>query len=170
MGGARAPPLHPKTIPTRENGLFAAICRAIPKPKSQEVRNNAWISEDTWRLAKERIYERRDPERKQNLLRHLGREINISLKGDRKRGIEEAGYAIERLMVADTPVHKESWHWMKGWYKAVVDNILPPALATLEQITVERVDLYRQVQPPGNNITISVNPFQWRTWSLRRKI
>ena len=30
----------------------------------------------------------------------------------------------------------------------------------LKQITAERVDMYRQVLPPGENIPVSVEPFQ----------
>ena len=49
---------------------------------------------------------------------------------------------------------------MKGWYKAAVDCAPPPAWVTLEQMTVEIIDLYRQVPPPGDNISVSVKPFQ----------
>ena len=49
---------------------------------------------------------------------------------------------------------------MKGWYKAAVDRTLPPSRVTLYQITAERVDLYRQVQPSEENIPISVDPFE----------
>ena len=34
-----------------------------------------------------------------------------------------------------------------------------PAWVTLEYITAERVDLYRHIPPPGENIPISVDPF-----------
>ena len=37
---------------------------------------------------------------------------------------------------------------------------LPPGWVTLKKIRVERVDLYHQVQPPGENISISVEPLQ----------
>ena len=34
-----------------------------------------------------------------------------------------------------------------------------PAWVTLEYITAERVDLYRHIPPPGENIPVSVEPF-----------
>ena len=47
---------------------------------------------------------------------------------------------------------------MKGWYKAVVNRAPPPARATLERITAERVELYSYVPPPGENIPVTVTP------------
>ena len=60
----------------------------------------------------------------------------------------------------ESPLHKESWHLMKGLYKATVDFAPLPPLVNLYQITAERVDLYCQVQPPREKIPISVKPFQ----------
>ena len=53
---------------------------------------------------------------------------------------------------------REEWQRLKGWYKAAVERAPPPARATLERITAERVDLYSYVPSPGKNITISVQP------------
>ena len=50
-------------------------------------------------------------------------------------------------------------HWMRGWYKAAVDHTPSPAWVTLGKITAERIVLYHQVQPPGENISISIDPF-----------
>ena len=47
---------------------------------------------------------------------------------------------------------------MRGWYREAVDHTPPPAQVTLEQITAERVELYRVVPPPGENIPTSVTP------------
>ena len=58
------------------------------------------------------------------------------------------------------PLHKESWHQMKGFYKATVDRASPPAHITLKQMMAESVDLYFQVSPLGENIPVSVEPFQ----------
>ena len=43
-------PLHPPTTPAREDGIFAALRRATPKPKSREARKNTRMSVETWRL------------------------------------------------------------------------------------------------------------------------
>ena len=57
------------------------------------------------------------------------------------------------------PLNRESWHRLKGWYRAAVDRAPPPARITLDRITTERVDFYIYVPPPGANIPISVEPF-----------
>ena len=51
---------------------------------------------------------------------------------------------------------KEAWRWLKGWYKAAVNRAPPPARATLERITADRVDLYSYVPPPGENIPVTI--------------
>ena len=35
--------LRPPTPLTREDGIFAALRRAVPKPQAWEARKNAWI-------------------------------------------------------------------------------------------------------------------------------
>ena len=53
MGRRKMPPIPP-TEPTREDGIFAALRRAVPKPHARDRHKNAWISEETWRLVNER--------------------------------------------------------------------------------------------------------------------
>ena len=65
----------------------------MPKPHPREQQRNAWISEETWRLIDERVTMRQKA-RARTGMRRLGREIKKSLKGDRKRRVEEAGTAI----------------------------------------------------------------------------
>ena len=62
-------------------------------------------------------------------------------------------------MGSDPPLHREYWHRIKGSYRAAVDRDPPPAQVNLEQITVEWVEMYIYVPPPGENIPISVEPF-----------
>ena len=72
--------------------------------------------------------------------------------------MEEEGKKVETLLGSDPPLHRESWHLLKGWYWAVVDRAPLPARVTLNRITADRVDLYRYVPPPGANIPIYVDP------------
>ena len=62
-------------------------------------------------------------------LRRLGRAFRASLKGDRKRRVEDAGKDVEALLGGDPPNAKEAWRRMKGWYKAAVNRAPPPARA-----------------------------------------
>ena len=65
---------------------------------------------------------------------------------------------MEALLGEDPPNAKEAWRRMKGWYRAAENRGPPPARATLERITAERVELYIQVPSPGDNIPVTVNP------------
>ena len=56
---------------------------------------------------------------------------------------------MDTLLGEDPPNAKEAWRSLKGWYKAAVNRAPPPAQATLERITAERVDLYSYVSSPG---------------------
>ena len=61
-------------------------------------------------------------------LRRLGRAFRESLKGDRKRRVEDAGKDVEELLGEDTPNAKEAWRQMKGWYRDAANRGPPPAL------------------------------------------
>ena len=91
-------------------------------------------------------------------IQRLGRVVRASLQGDRKRRVETAGQDVETLLGEDPPNPKEAWRRLKGWYKAAVERALPPAQATLERITAERVDLYSYVPSPGENIPLTITP------------
>ena len=116
--------LKPPTEPTRKDDLFDALRRAVPKPHEREKHKNTWISKDTWRLVDERVSARRGT-RVRERIRRLGRSIQASLKGDRKRRVGAAGTGVEALLGGDPPNAKEVCWRMKGWYKAAV-NRAPP--------------------------------------------
>ena len=155
--GRRKSPLRPPTEPTREAGIFAALRRAVPKPHGRDRHKNKWFSEDTWRLVNERVSARRGTGVHARI-RRLGRAIRASLQGDRKLRVETAGQEVETLLEEDPPNAKEAWRRLKGWYKAAVNRAPPPARATLERITEERVDLYSYVSSPVENIPVTKAP------------
>ena len=100
--GRRKMLLRPPTEPTREDGIFEALRRAVPKPHKRGKHKNAWISEETWRLVNERVSARM-VKRVRVRIRRLGRDIHASLQGDRKRGVETAGTDVESLLGGDPP-------------------------------------------------------------------
>ena len=71
-----------------------------------------------------------------------------------------AGEEVETSLGEDPPNAKEAWRRLKGWYKAAFNRAPPPARATLERITTERVDLYRYIPSPGENIPVTVTPVE----------
>ena len=121
-------PLQPPIKPTREDGIFATLRRAVPKPHTRERRMNEWISEETWRLVNERVSARQGT-RVQARIRRLSRAIAASLKGDRKIRVETAGEEVDTLLGAYPPNPKEAWRQIKGWYKAAFNRAPPRARA-----------------------------------------
>ena len=135
--------------PTWVDLLFVALWRAVPKVQPREARQNAWISEETWRLVDERVSVRRDPRYGQAFNTQLGRAVKASLAADLKRRADEAGAEVEALLKADPPLIQEAWYHIQGWYKAAVYHSPPPARVTLDRITADIVALYSCVPPPG---------------------
>ena len=84
IAGRRNIPLKPPRRPTQEDKLFGDLRRAVPKPQPRKQQQNAWISEETWRLVDEQVT-MRWKKRARTGLRRLGRAIQASMKGDRKR-------------------------------------------------------------------------------------
>ena len=95
--GRRKMPLRPPTEPTREDGIFAALRKSVPKPHARDRHKSAWISEETWRLVDDRVYARRGTGVRMRI-RRLGRAIRTSLQGDRKRRVETAKQDVETLL------------------------------------------------------------------------
>ena len=104
LGGRKWWPVRPPEKRTRADQLFAALRRAVPKVQPREARQNAWISEETWRLVNERVSARQDPRYGRAFKRKLGREGKASLAADQKRRADEAGAEVEALMKADPPL------------------------------------------------------------------
>ena len=60
-------------------------------------------------------------------LQILGRAVRASLKGYRRRRVEDAGKDVEALLGEDPPNANEVWRRMKGWYRAAANRGPPPA-------------------------------------------
>ena len=115
IAGRRRIPMKPPKRPTQEDELFGDLRLAVLKPQPREQHQNAWISEETCRLVDEWVTMRRNP-RARTGMRRLGKAIQVSLKGDRRRRVEEAGTAVETLLQEDPPNARGVWRRMKGWY------------------------------------------------------
>ena len=126
IAARRKLPLRQSSKPTREDGIFAALWRAVPKPHARNWHKNEWISEETWRLVDERVSARRGTEVHARIW-SLGRAIRVSLQRDKKQRVEIAGEEVETLLWEDPPKKKETRRRLKGWYKAAVNRAPPPA-------------------------------------------
>ena len=167
--GRKRLPLRPPSNPTREDGIFAALRRAVPKPHARERRKNGWILEDTWRLVDERVSARRKKrDHTQARIRRLSRAIAASLKGDRRRIVETAGEEVEALLGADPPMPRETWQRLKGWYKFAVDCAPPPAELRLNESQRNGSTSTATCRPRERIFLFHSSQFRWTTRCLRR--
>ena len=74
--------------------------------------------------------------------------------------MDTAGKYMERILNGDPPLPREAWRRMHGWYISAVDHSPSPAQITLKRITAERVEIYRAITPPGENIPMSLKPYR----------
>ena len=111
--GRRKMPLKPPSEPTREDEIFGALRRSVPKPHKRDRHRNAWISDETWILVNKRVSSRGGTRVKERIWR-LGLAIRAILNGDRKRRVEAAGTDVEALLGRDPPNVKEACRRMKG--------------------------------------------------------
>ena len=80
------------------------------------------------------------------------------LYGDWRRRVTETGTLVEILLTSDPLLIKEAWSRMEGWYKADIDHPPPPDRVTLKHMTVERLYLYRWVNPPREITPVKTDP------------
>ena len=114
LGGQKRWPVRPPAKPSRTDELFAALRRAVPRPKPREARRNAWILAETWRLIDERVSACRDPQYGTIYRRRMEKAVQESLATDRWRRAEEAGAEVEALVKADPPLIQEAWYRLQG--------------------------------------------------------
>ena len=108
LGGRKRLPLRPPTEPTREDTIFAALWRAVPKPRAREARKNEWILETTWRIFDKRVSACGVIAKDQDLTWRLGYAIRAGLRKDRKQRPEEAEAEVEALLGLDPPLQQEA--------------------------------------------------------------
>ena len=114
LGERKRWPVRPPVKPSRVDELFAALRRAVPRPKPREARRNACISVETWRLIDERVSTRQDPRYGTLYRRRLGKAVQASLAADRRRRAEDVGAEVEALVKADPPLIQEVWYRLQG--------------------------------------------------------
>ena len=87
----------------------------------------------------------------------INRQVNASLKADRKRRVSEAGNAIEAALASKDV--KAAWDKVKAWYKVAENRPPKPSREELSKVTEEYANLYTRSTPPGEPIPVLVEPF-----------
>ena len=66
---------------------------------------------------------------------------------------------IYKLLNLDSPLVKEEWHGIKGWYKEANGHAIMYACIKIKRIMADWVALYKRLPTPGENTPVSVYPF-----------
>ena len=72
---------------------------------------------------------------------------------------ETEGVKVEALLTLDTPLLKEAWILLRGWYCEAKERPPPPAHMTIARMIEEIVELYQRPPPPGRSILVALDPF-----------
>ncbi len=86
----------------------------------------------------------------------LGWQVKARLAADRLERAKNTALTIKGWLAAGDFV--EAWRNLKGWYCSVEDRAPKACPETLASQTVERVELYTAVPPPGWLMPINVTP------------
>jgi hypothetical protein len=135
---------------------FEALKLTCVEADPQSRGGNEWISVETWRLISHRSMLRRTGKLCLTGGRHLRRKIWDALRGDRSARTAQVGSMIEAKLAGGNV--QESFCHLKGWYRATSETITRPCPQTMVKQTAERVDLYRQRDPPGEPLPINIDP------------
>ena len=100
-------------------------------PGEGDRRRKYWTSAETWHLVDTRVAEYSSPHRDQRLLSKLGIQFGAILQEDLRRCATTTGTELEALLAPNTPLVKEAWIRIRGWYRDAEDRPPPPARVTI---------------------------------------
>ena len=143
--------------PTVSDTLFEALVQRVSRPTRTARERKPWISEDTWLLVDQRAQARRQSTLSDEALTALNRQIQRSLRKDRKQHAIAAGAAIEAALDGDNL--QEAWNLAKGWYRQASNYVPKPSRQDFIDVCEERTALYRATPPPGAGIPLHVDPY-----------
>ena len=153
------PKLGPLTL---ADTLYTGIKDRIHIPRGPARPNPPqWLSPNTIRLIDTRASLRRNKFHSRQQARLLTRQINQSLKEDRKARAEKAAQEIGACLSTDTPDLQGAWNIIKRWYRHASARQPNPSREDLHKVANDYAALYtaETPSPPGPPIPTHVAPF-----------
>jgi hypothetical protein len=135
---------------------FEALKLMCVEADPQSRGRNEWISTETWRQISHRSMLRRTGKLCQTGGQRLRRKIWDALRGDRRARTAQVGSMIETKLAGGNV--QEFFRYLKGWYRAASETTTRPCPQAMVKHTAERVNLYRQRDPPGGPLPINIDP------------
>ena len=122
----------------------------LPIQLKTKMRDDSWISTETWRL----IDQKAEARRRQDVeaVDVLKRQVRAAVRGDRRKRAEEAAATAESFLKEGKI--QEAFEAIKGWYKDVTD--LPPKPTYHDEAKIRREfeALFSRVEPEGEPIPL----------------
>ena len=97
----------------------------VPKPPMNKRWRAPCISDGKWHVINAKVSIRREPTWYKKRTRTLGQQIRDFLNMERRQWAAETVTAVESLITSDSPLAKEAWRQIWGWYKYAM-NPTPP--------------------------------------------
>jgi hypothetical protein len=135
---------------------FEALKLTCIEANPQSRGGNEWISAETWHLISHRSMLCKTGKLCQTGGQCLWRKIWDALCGDRRARTAQVGSMIDAKLTEGNV--QESFRHLKGWYWAASETTTRPCPQTMVKQTAERIDLYRQQDPPGDPLPINIDP------------
>ena len=123
--------------------MFEGLRLDVVAPPKRAQPRNSWISAPTWGLIDRRASLRQQGKLTKRDARLLGRQIALSLKGDRRQRAADVAETIEGHLAGRET--KEAWRCLKGWYKTTSESAPAASPMSLAAQTAERgADIHRR--------------------------
>ncbi len=125
-----------------------------PTAAKQHWRN--WISNGTWLLMRQCTLLRWAGQLRRTKGTHMQCAVHSTLKVDRAAQTAQVSNSIVANLAKGNV--QEAFRHLKGWYQMATETQAKPCYLTMEKQMAERIDLYRQRDPPGDPIVVTVGP------------
>ena len=125
---------------TEVEEAFVTLKVDVDRMQRQTKARVSWISQDTWSLAERQAALQRTGRASATETIQARRELLLALHADRQKIVQEEVATIESLM--ETGKVQEAWLSISQWYMQARGVQDPPNTEALDEVSMERADLY----------------------------
>ena len=146
----------PFTRTTEADKLLAELKEEVKTQQKIAIRQNSWISAETWRLFDKR--RQAGQNRQWEKYRDLKKETRRALREDRKKRNEEIGGRFENAYASRN--QKEAYREIRGWYKRREGVDVKPSEQELKKMQESYKKLFTRGEIEEPSVPIITEPFK----------
>jgi hypothetical protein len=139
---------------TQADKILEELEKDIKKPPKKDMRQQSWISAETWLLIDRKAEARRIGQ--SELVNELKGQVKQAVNKDR-RARAEAAAALAENYLKGGEVH-EAYAAIQGWYRGVTNKPPKPTHRDEESVRREYETLFTRADPEGEPIPIHIEP------------